>query len=135
MIEKWNQAVAERDTVFVLGDFFDGEHCTKADCFNVIKQLNGKIVLIASTRDKKCLSWYKQAHITVIEYPIIKDSFYISSSDPQCLSGDTPYANIYGRAVTTSKTSKTRSYCVSAKQLDYKPILLREAKKLAYNRN
>lgn len=47
IIMRWNKQVDEDDTVYVLGDF----SLSKNTALNIVKQLNGKIVLICGNHD------------------------------------------------------------------------------------
>ena len=138
IIAQWNSETKERDTVWVLGDFFDFNNCTKEDVFEILDQLNGNIILIAGNHDIAHLDWYREYGIEVIEYPILKDGFWILSHEPQYVTVAAPYANIFAHVHTNEmyKDVSARALCVSAERLNYKPLLFDEAKLrvVEYNR-
>lgn len=47
IIARWNKQVGENDTVYVLGDF----SLSKSIALNIVKKLNGKIVLVCGNHD------------------------------------------------------------------------------------
>ena len=49
LIKRWNSAVSPEDTVYILGDMF---WCDTNTAVDVLKQLNGKKVLIKGNHDK-----------------------------------------------------------------------------------
>lgn len=130
MIDMWNSETDDEDTVIVVGDFFDCSNCTKEEMFHVLDQLKGKIVLIVGNHDYPCLDWYREYGITVIEYPIVKDEFWIISHEPQYVSMAAPYANIFAHVHLNPMYNDVspRSFCVSAERLGYKPMLLSKIK-------
>lgn len=66
-INRWNEKVKEKDTVYVLGDMF-----WKEDSLNrVLPQLKGEIILIKGNHDKK--NFYVKNNIKVYDYLEIKD--------------------------------------------------------------
>lgn len=131
MIEAWNAETSPDDIVFVVGDFFDAQYCTKQEMFTILDSLNGTKILIVGNHDKLYLDLYKEYGLTVIEYPIVKDQFWILSHEPQFVSESAPYANIFAHAHLNPmyKDVSSRSICVSAERLNYRPMLLSEAKK------
>ena len=134
MIQSWNGEADEKDTIFVLGDFFDFTNCTKDQVFDILDRLLGKIVLIAGNHDMPHLDWFREYGITVIEYPILKDGFWILSHEPQYVSRSMPYANIFEHVHTNEmyRDVSPRSFCASAERIGYKPILLKDAQKAVF---
>ena len=49
MIEKWNNKVSNEDTVYILGDF--SFKLQKSAAIKILRQLNGKKVLIKGNHD------------------------------------------------------------------------------------
>lgn len=131
MIEAWNAETSPDDIVFVVGDFFDAQYCTKQEMFTILDSLNGTKILIVGNHDRPFVAWYKEYGMTVIEYPILKDQFWILSHEPQFVSEAAPYANIFAHVHLNPmyKDVSSRSICVSAERLNYRPMLLSEAKK------
>lgn len=107
IIERWNEAVAPEDTVFILGDFGD---------MNYWYYLNGKKILIKGNHDIA-------KHCDVI-YPIIYENFFILSHEPMWVDENNPYANIFGHVHNNPiyKTVSSRSYCVCACRNNYTPV-------------
>ena len=132
IIEMWNDETNPSDTIYVVGDFFDAQYCTKEEMFTILDQLNGIIVIIAGNHDKPFLHWYREYGLTVIDYPIIKDQYWILSHEPQFVSDAAPYANIFAHVHLNPmyKDVSSRSICVSAERLNYRPMALEDAKKL-----
>lgn len=130
MIEMWNQDTEPDDIVFVVGDFFDAQYCSKEEMFAILDQLNGTKILIAGNHDIPFLDWYREYGIQVIEYPILKDQFWILSHEPQFVSEAAPYANIFAHVHLNPMYNdvSSRSICVSAERLGYKPMLISMAK-------
>jgi calcineurin-like phosphoesterase family protein len=131
MVAQWNSSATSDDDVFVLGDFFDFNHCCKQDAYDILDRLNGNIILIAGNHDTH-LDYFKEYGLTVIEYPILKDNFWIMSHEPMFVTEAAPYANIFAHVHLNPmyKTVSTRSFCVSAERLNYKPIPLDDIKKM-----
>lgn len=90
LIRRWNAAVNPCDTVYVLGDMF---WCNMTAAIDVLKQLNGNIILIKGNHDRchdarllKCFAKVAdylevedgEDHIVLSHYPIpcFKNHFY-----------------------------------------------------------
>src|SRR5574344_1619085 len=70
LIKRWNSAVSPEDTVYILGDMF---WCDTNTAVDVLKQLNGKKVLIKGNHDK-CEDENFQKQFTLIcDYLEIND--------------------------------------------------------------
>lgn len=130
IIDMWNEETAPDDIVFVVGDFFDAQYCTKEEMFSILNKLHGTKILIAGNHDKPFLNWYREYGIQVIEYPILKDQFWILSHEPQFVSEAAPYANIFAHVHLNPMYNdvSSRSICVSAERLGYRPMLMSTAK-------
>jgi calcineurin-like phosphoesterase family protein len=130
MIRQWNSVATNDDTVYVAGDFFDFHHCTKQEAYDILDRLNGNIVLIKGNHDDH-LDYFYEYGLTVIEYPILKDEFWILSHEPIFVTETAPYANIFAHVHLNPmyKTISTRSFCVSAERHNYTPVLLDDAKR------
>ena len=131
MIKQWNDTVNDNDTVFVLGDFFDFHNCDREEAYEILDQLRGTIILIKGNHDDH-LNYFYDYGIQVIEYPILKDEFWIMSHEPMFVTEAAPYANIFAHVHFNPmyNTISSRSFCVSAERHDYKPVLLSEIKKM-----
>lgn len=132
MISNWNKAVTEEDKVFVLGDFFALNHCNEEQISDVLEVLNGQIVLIAGNHDRENLDLFRRTGLVeVIEYPILKDEFWILSHEPMYVSTFSPYANIFAHVHRNPMYTNVscRSFCASAERIGYTPIKLEEVKR------
>ena len=132
MIDQWNSVVNNNDIVFMLGDFFDFDHCDDIQVFEILDQLNGHIILIAGNHDRDNLDVFRAYGIEVIEYPIVKDGFWFLSHEPMFVTETAPYANIFAHVHTNPmyRTVSSRSFCVSAERHNYVPVLLSAIKKV-----
>ena len=131
MITLWNSTVSDADTVFVLGDFFDFGHCTRKQADDTLDRLHGDIILIAGNHDREYLDAFREYGLDVIEYPILKDGFWILSHEPEFVTESAPYANIFAHVHLNPmyRDVSPRSFCASAERLGFTPILLNEAKR------
>lgn len=132
MIDQWNSVAEDDDTVFVNGDFIDFNNCTKEQGYTIIDRLKGRrIILILGNHDRPHIQTLKEygPRLEVIEYPILKDDFWIISHEPQYVSDAAPYANIFAHVHLNPmyRDVSSRSFCTSAERLGYRPILLSEA--------
>ena len=50
MVEEWNARVAAKDTVYILGDV---AFCSASDAARIMRQLNGKKILVEGNHDRK----------------------------------------------------------------------------------
>ena len=128
LIQSWNGVVTPEDRTFVFGDFFDFTNCTEDEAAEVLRRLNGEIVLIAGNHDMPYLDFYRKHGIKVFEYPIIYNNFWIFSHEPMYVNMNSPYANIFAHVHNNPmyNTVSPRSYCVSAERIMFRPILLSE---------
>jgi len=66
IIENWNKVVAPSDTVYHLGDiavhFIRPERKAQQDVYDVLKRLNGNLVLIKGNHDNRALFKYLAKH-------------------------------------------------------------------------
>ena len=82
LIYNWNKSVKEADTVYVLGDLCMGRN---EDAIEILKRLNGKIVLIRGNHDTpRRIEMYQSLGIEVkdIEYLSYKGRFFIMCHFP-----------------------------------------------------
>lgn len=123
LVKNWNKVVSKGDTVFVLGDI--AFKLKKEEVANIIKQLNGKKILILGNHDRsKSVSWWLDVGFhTVSEYPICYKWRYWLSHEPLTLHPELPYINIHGHTHSLPSVSDLHiNVCVE--QTDYKPLLL-----------
>ena len=120
MTERWNSVVRPGDIVWHLGDF-GAEGCEK----QVVSKLNGNILFVKGNHDTESNSYYRQAGFReVYDYPVLFQGFWLLSHDPQYVSENTPYANIFGHVHQNPMylTCGRHHFCVSAERIDYTPI-------------
>ena len=129
-IHNWNSAVTKDDTVYMLGDFFDFDNCTYSQADDIVKKLNGKIVLILGNHDRNYVDFYRsQSNIIVEENPIIVDKYFMLSHEPMYVTVNSPYANIFGHVHSNPmyRDVSCRSFCACAERIGYAPIALDRA--------
>ena len=127
MIARWNSAVAPDDIVWHLGDFGAEGHEKET-----VEKLNGTILFVRGNHDTESNAAYRQAGFDeVYDYPVLFKSFWLLSHDPQYVSENTPYANIFGHVHQNPMytTCGKHHFCVSAERIDYTPILFEDIKK------
>lgn len=114
-----------------LGDFGLGN---KEYISNIIRQLNGRKILIMGNHDNWSEQFYREAGFhTVSKYPIVYEDFYLMSHVPLQLSETTPYFNYYGHIHNDEKYSdKATSKCVSVERIGYRPFLIFEKIKMFF---
>lgn len=125
LIKNWNAVVAPQDTIIHLGDFMLGR---KERCREIIKQLNGKKILIKGNHDHWSDEFYRGAGFSYVsKFPILYNNFFLLSHAPLQLSETTPYFNYYGHIHNDEKYHDTAtSKCVSVERTNYQPILILE---------
>lgn len=97
LVENWNQAITEADTVYILGDFIWGKK--QSEWLKLTEQLRGKKVLLRGNHDlgreqmsMELLARFETVadyleivdegrHVTLCHYPIV---FYHGSYRPNC---------------------------------------------------
>lgn len=128
LLFNWNSVVDKDDKVWVLGDFFDFTNCTEEEAVEILKKLNGTIILVAGNHDLEHINFYKEHGVEVIEYPVVYKGFWILSHEPMYVTINAPYANVFAHVHNNPmyNTVSPRSYCVSAERIGYTPILLSE---------
>ena len=77
IIFKWNKRVSKKDTVYMLGDIASTSNAEETrELISILKQLNGKKVLIVGNHDRKILNNYgfRSCFIKIEEYLRIFDN-------------------------------------------------------------
>lgn len=125
IIKNWNETVSNRDVVIHLGDVGLG---SKQYISNIIKQLNGKKILIMGNHDNWSEQTYRDMGFnTVSRFPILYYNFYLCSHAPLILSETTPYFNLYGHVHNDSRyIDNATSSCYCVERIGYRPKLLFE---------
>ena len=129
LIKNWNgEVLSDNDFVYVLGDFFDFTHISKSEAKVILQQLRGHIILIAGNHDLEYLQFFRENNIEVIEYPILVDGFWILSHEPQYVTMNAPYANIFAHVHNNPMYTDVspRSFCASAERIGNKPIRMND---------
>ena len=125
LIKNWNETVSNNDVVIHLGDVGLG---SKEYISSIIKQLNGKKILVMGNHDNWSEQTYRDMGFhTVSRFPIIYDGFFIMSHAPMQLSETTPYFNAFGHVHNDAKyVDNATSKCFSVERIGYRPALLYE---------
>ena len=120
IIKRHNSVVHQHDTVFVMGDVSFGN---KEKTESIIKQLNGKLILIKGNHDRnRSNTWFYDVGFNhVSEWPIIYKDFFILSHEPMYVNENMPYVNIHGHLHKTDWVSK-RFMNVSMENWNYTPV-------------
>ena len=111
--DNWNNAVTNDDTVYILGDFIWGREEMWVD---IVKQLNGKKVLIKGNHDPKTFSRdTKSLFMDITNYLEIKDSGkHVIMSHYPILSFKGDYNSdcymLYGHVHCTREAVYTREF-------------------------
>jgi len=129
LIENWNSVVRQDDIIFHLGDF---AFFSKNKIREIVKRLNGKIVLIKGNHDNFSNNFYNELFYDFIPYPIIVDDFFILSHHPLSMNKHMPYVNIHGHLHNNShRDFKTgpKHFNVCVENINYKPVDFDELKK------
>lgn len=123
MIKNWNETVSTKDIVLHLGDV---GLCERGRLKEIIKQLNGKKILVMGNHDTYTKKFYEEAGFQeVSKFPILYDNFYLLSHAPLQLSETTPYYNCYGHVHNDAKYIDTpTSKCFCVERTGYRPSLL-----------
>jgi calcineurin-like phosphoesterase family protein len=122
LIDNWNGVVKPDDTVFHLGDFGFG---SLEQIEAIVKQLNGKIILILGNHDKKSVSKFLSMGFYEVHKKPITMGNYILSHRP---IDNVPYdiINIHGHIHNTyfPQYDNQQYINVSAEIINYTPIKL-----------
>lgn len=118
IIKNWNNIVKPNDEVYHLGDFaLGGKETTK----NILKRLNGKLILIKGNHDhftKKM--WLENGGFEIYNDSIIIHDMILSHKpviDPECT-----LLNLHGHVHQNSLNESRRHLNVSVEVINYAPI-------------
>ena len=120
LTERWNNAVSEDDTVYLLGDF--GAEGHEAE---VLSRLRGKKLLVKGNHDTKSNDEYRSYGFSeVYDHPIIIEGFWILSHDALYVNENMPYANLFGHVHSSPifKDHSKQHFCVCVERINYTPI-------------
>lgn len=123
LIKNWNSVVGKNDIVYVVGDF---ALCSKQKIIEIGQQLKGRKRLIVGNHDQASINTYHEAGFEyVYNHPIVLDDFFVISHEPMVgFSPSMPFGIIFAHVHDNPAYAdySSRSFCVSAERIDYKPI-------------
>lgn len=124
IVNNWNNAVTEKDTVYFLGDMAFGKGSRKASYW--LKKLNGKIVFIEGNHEEVGnVKSYPPAYNVILKY---KKKKFLLIHDPALKPKNWNEWIIHGHKHNNDLENyplinrKNKTINVSAELLDYKPI-------------
>ena len=126
LIARWNKAVSQADTVYVLGDF--GGEGREAQ---ILAQLNGTKYLVKGNHDLKSNDQYRSFGFReVYDHPIILEGFWILSHDSLYVNTNMPYANLFGHVHNSPaiRDFSPQHFCVCVERIQYTPIAFSQIK-------
>lgn len=120
IIERWNSAVSQEDTVWMLGDFG-----AKGNEREILAKLKGHIRLVRGNHDTETNEYYRACGFEeVYDYPVVLNSFWILSHEPLYVCENMPYANLFGHVHGSPlyKDFSKQHFCASVERTDYTPV-------------
>ena len=120
MIQRWNAVVSPKDTVWHLGDFGAAGHEAE-----LLSRLNGRVLLVRGNHDTRDNAYYRAAGFAeVYDLPVLYEGFWLLSHEPVYVSGNTPYANLFGHVHGSPvyRDHSPRHVCVCVERFDYAPV-------------
>lgn len=129
MIEKWNNKVSNEDTVYILGDF--SFKLQKSAAIKILKQLNGKKILIKGNHDNYVGQRdYDECFEGIYDYlQLTEDKTQIILSHYPIWDWAGMYYgsyHLYGHIHDKTMPREYNAYCVSVEHIDYEPVTLEE---------
>lgn len=70
LIRRWNEKVAPKDVVYILGDMF---WCKATEAIEILKQLNGTKILIKGNHDRVHDAAFAKCFAKIVDYEEIQD--------------------------------------------------------------
>ncbi len=128
LICNWNNKVAHDDLVYHLGDF--SLTSNKEFVTEIVKRLNGQIILIMGNHDQKPHQWYMDCgFVNTTRKPIIVDDNIILMNEPpkeEYISNKYYYCfgHVHDKIAPIEKYSNT--LCVCVERLGYYPLNFQE---------
>lgn len=123
MIERWNSVVGEDDLVYHLGDFALG--LTNEEYEDLLKKLNGKIVLIYGNHDRKGVGFFKSiGFLDVYKKSTIVDRYILTHRPIEAERIPEGMINIHGHIHNypyPEGIDTSRYINVSVEMIDYVP--------------
>lgn len=120
MIASWNRKVTENDTVYILGDV---SWHRKDKTAEILKQLNGKKILVKGNHDNRWLNTEtKSLFDSIVDYAEIKieNNFIVLSHYPIPFFNKHHYGSymLYGHVHNSHEWNMVESYKREMQQLD-----------------
>ena len=119
IVHSINTVVSDADTLYILGDVFN---------LDKIHLIRGRKILMLGNHDHKKLDEYYNYFSCVFEYPIYYNKKILLSHHPHPVSGGV--LNVHGH-LHSKKLDSPNHFCVSAKNIDYKPVSIDELNNMA----
>lgn len=121
IINKWNSVVSKKDIVYHHGDF--AFNMTQEQAFDLVKRLNGKIILIQGNHDRKGIGWFKSCGFYEVSKEIIyKDRYILSHRPKQIDKIPEGFINIHGHVHNHGEDMGNKYMNVSCEVIEYTPI-------------
>ena len=133
MIKKWNSIVKKNDMVIHLGDIIFTKGASE-EIDKIIKQLNGRLILIRGNHDRKSYSWYLSHG-----FDFIADKVYWEYNKKKIMFIHDPnriehrdlrkcdfiiHGHRHNKGLFVSRRKHCRIVNVSVEQLNYNPMNL-----------
>ena len=84
LVERWNKAVSNDDTVYILGDMF---WCNWKDALPVLDKLHGNKILIKGNHDRCNESQFVKKFSKIVDYLEFVIPYYIKEARTQLIIG------------------------------------------------
>ena len=118
IINRWNQTVSEKDTVYHLGDFFL-TYTEKQ--MEIMDKLNGNIILIRGNHDRQTdTKLIKRLGFKKAYDKLVLEDRYILTHRP-IEEVEKGYINIHGHT-HSQRENDDKHFCVSVENTGYRPI-------------
>lgn len=137
LIKKWNSKVSDEDTVYILGDVCF--KMSKQDIISVLKQLNGRKILLKGNHDKyvgqrdfdECFEGiYDILQINEDKQQIILCHYPIIDYAGMYYGAKMIYGHVHNRYVPHKNM-----YCASVECIDFAPATLEELEEIYKNKS
>ena len=79
LIKIWNKQVTKKDTIYIVGDFFDCHDEKNNDwekCFNFLKKIKAKIILILGNNEMRIVKYFFNDNFESFKDYCIKKGFF-----------------------------------------------------------
>lgn len=128
LINKWNDIVTDKDTVYVLGDV----SMKKKELYH-LDYMNGRKILIPGNHDifeaKEYLKYFDDVRGYIVKDNIILSHIPVHRSELDRFTGNI-HAHTHEKRVLFNNKIDPKYYCISVEQIGYRPILLEDVIKI-----